>query len=130
MQLLRRFIRDVLLPQQMVSREPMVFVCGMSRSGTTLLAAVLDAHSRIAMGYELIPPPTLSVLTLREHLRHSMAEVEGDFSRAGSKLRHDGHQDVGQWLARCHRAGARADEVDAVLADLSQRGHEKLQTLH
>ena len=31
------------------------FVCGYSRSGTTLLATILDSHPRISMGYELVP---------------------------------------------------------------------------
>ena len=32
-----------------------VFVCGRSRTGTTLLATILDSHPRISMGYELVP---------------------------------------------------------------------------
>lgn len=34
---------------------PHVFVVGMSRSGTTLLATVLDAHPNVSMAYELLP---------------------------------------------------------------------------
>ena len=32
-----------------------IHVCGMSRSGTTLLTSMLDAHPGISMGYELLP---------------------------------------------------------------------------
>lgn len=47
-----------------------VFACGMSRSGTTLLATILDSHPAISMGYELLPaglPPLAeSISLLRE----------------------------------------------------------------
>ncbi|MFH1331515.1 MAG: sulfotransferase [Actinomycetota bacterium] len=54
------------------------FVCGYSRSGTTLLATILDSHPRISMGYELVPtglPPLPAAL---EHLRRAMAEDGAD----------------------------------------------------
>jgi hypothetical protein len=54
------------------------FVCGYSRSGTTLLATILDSHPRISMGYELVPtglPPLPAAL---EHLRRALAEDETD----------------------------------------------------
>ena len=49
-----------------------VFVCGYSRSGTTLLTTILDSHPRISMGYELmqaIPPLPDSIKALRRARR-------------------------------------------------------------
>ncbi|HET7736742.1 MAG TPA: sulfotransferase [Nocardioidaceae bacterium] len=47
-----------------------VFVYGMSRSGTTLMTAVLDAHPEISMGYELLPKglgdPAVAARRIRE----------------------------------------------------------------
>ncbi len=34
----------------------LILVCGVSRSGTTLMTTLLDAHAEIAMGAELVPP--------------------------------------------------------------------------
>lgn len=54
------------------------FVCGYSRSGTTLLATILDSHPRISMGYELVPtglPPLPAAL---EHLRRALGEDGAD----------------------------------------------------
>src|SRR5688572_10437056 len=98
--LLRRLIHDYLLPVKLISDEPMVFPCGISRSGTTLLATVLDAHSRICLGYELLPPPLAGVETVRAKLREGMKLADGDFARAGSHLRKGGDKDIGQWLSR------------------------------
>lgn len=54
------------------------FVCGYSRSGTTLLATILDSHPRISMGYELMPtglPPPAAAL---EHLHRAIAADPAD----------------------------------------------------
>jgi hypothetical protein len=49
------------------------FVCGYSRSGTTLLGTILDSHPSISMGYELMPvglPPLPEAI---DHLRRAIA---------------------------------------------------------
>jgi hypothetical protein len=48
------------------------FVCGYSRSGTTLLGTILDSHPSISMGYELLPaglPPLPEAIA---HLRRAV----------------------------------------------------------
>jgi len=41
--------------QQTDVTTPTCLVCGMSRSGTTLLVTMLDSHKEISMGYEMLP---------------------------------------------------------------------------
>ncbi|MBM3695924.1 MAG: sulfotransferase [Actinobacteria bacterium] len=54
------------------------FVCGYSRSGTTLLATILDSHPGISMGYELVPTRLPDLPTARQHLRRALAEDPAD----------------------------------------------------
>ncbi|MDA0802453.1 MAG: sulfotransferase [Planctomycetota bacterium] len=127
--LLRRLIHDYILPVRIISEEPMVFPCGISRSGTTLLATVLDAHSKICLGYELLPPPLAGVETVLGKLRDGMTLAHNDFARAGSHLRKGGDKDIGQWLSRCHRAGTTAEDVEEVLKTLIGQGRTGLTTM-
>ncbi|MBN2114430.1 MAG: sulfotransferase [Acidimicrobiia bacterium] len=54
------------------------FVCGYSRSGTTLLATILDSHPAISMGYELVPAGLPPLDDAAAHLRRAMAEDPAD----------------------------------------------------
>lgn len=79
-----------------------VFVMGMSRSGTTLLATVLDAHPTISMGYELLPgglPSPLHCAGLIE----SAIEVAGDESRAVARELQDGMPNLATFVRRAAR---------------------------
>jgi hypothetical protein len=53
-----------------------VFVCGYSRSGTTLLGTILDSHPGISMGYELMPAGLPPLPEAVEHLRRAI-DTEG-----------------------------------------------------
>ena len=54
------------------------FVCGYSRSGTTLLATILDSHPRVSMGYELVPAGLPPLPAAAAHLRRALAEDPAD----------------------------------------------------
>jgi hypothetical protein len=127
--LLKRLLHDFILPIKVISNEPMVFPCGISRSGTTLLATIFDAHSKICLGYELLPPPLPGVETVLKKLQEGMKLAEGDFARVGSQLRKGGDQEIGQWLSRVHRAGATSDDVEVVLKDLLVQRKTGLTTI-
>jgi hypothetical protein len=49
------------------------FVCGYSRSGTTLLATILDSHPGISMGYELMPAGLPPLPETVAHLRRALS---------------------------------------------------------
>ncbi len=94
---------------------PGLYVSGPSRSGTTLLAAVLDAHPRVHMGYELIPPPGLEVARLADQVE-SLAGQGARWPRAiGNRVRDRATAEIGQFVKRTARAGAGADSLVAAL---------------
>jgi len=114
------------VPRPPIGTVPMVFPCGISRSGTTLLATVVDAHPEVCLGYELVPPPLPPADVLLARLEEGMEAAGGDFSRCGAELRKRGAAEEGRWLARCHRAGVAAEEVRGVLAGLVDEGRPRL----
>ncbi|WP_200348351.1 sulfotransferase family protein [Halochromatium glycolicum] len=104
---------------EIITPDPMVLVGGMSRSGTTLLATVLDSHPEIACGAELLPaelPPPAELLCL---LDRAMELAEGEFANAGRALRQDGDRPTGLFFTRCHRAGVAEGEVRDALRELA-----------
>lgn len=103
-----------------ITNDPMVMVAGMSRSGTTLLTTVLDAHPEIACGAELIPSPMPSIRDVREALNRALGEVN-DFSDVGRYLRQKGNREVGLFFVRCYRAGVTGAELQQALECLEER---------
>lgn len=103
-----------------ITHDPMVMVAGMSRSGTTLLTTVLDAHPEIACGAELIPSPMSSIRDVREALNGAM-EVSGDFSEVGRHLRQSGNREAGLFFVRCYRAGVTCSELQEALKILEMK---------
>ncbi len=112
-----------------LSDDSLLFICGVSRSGTTLLATILDSHSQITLGYELIPRPLPDPPKLLKQLDEGLALAKGNFSKCGSKLRQKGYTDAGQWLSRCHRAGATESDVREILDNAGSLGLHRIYTL-
>lgn len=108
--------------RRVIDDAPMLFVCGMSRSGTTLLTTIFDAHSDISMGAELIPGPGLRIAGLRDALERGLRAAHGDFTRCGSLVRKEGDREHGTVLTRCARAGLTADQTRRALAALQAAG--------
>lgn len=92
----------------------MIFPCGMSRSGTTLLSAIFDSHSQICMGYEMLFPSTPSAQYIIDHLAGFRGKST-DLRLAGSILRKQGIVDLGKWISRCHRLGLDFDALQCAL---------------
>jgi hypothetical protein len=93
-----------------ISEDPMIFPCGVSRSGTTLLSALLDAHSQVFMGYEMDFKGVRRVSYIRNQLLKVQPDAK-DLKHAGSILRKQGKIDLGKWISRCHRLGIEYDEL-------------------
>ncbi len=82
----------------------------MSRSGTTLLSCVLDAHPSIAAGAELIPTDIPDLTQLRDVVEKALEE-SADFSETGRYIRRNIDKAMGSNVVRCYRAGATASDL-------------------
>lgn len=107
----------------------LVLVCGMSRSGTTLLATMLDSHPEVSMGYELLPsdlPPAPVALAL---LAKAGESAGGDTATIARLLDHQGYRGLSRFVKRCRRALVDADELAAIIARLAGEGTTDLTTI-
>lgn len=126
--------KEILIPkfwhtEKTIEEGQTIFVGGLSRSGTTLLATILDSHSRISMGYELVPGKIGALEDLIKLLDYGQNVTEGDFRKCGGVIRKSGKKEEGLFLARCHRVGLSADEVQQVFRNLIAEGTTRISTL-
>ncbi len=84
-----------------------ILVCGMSRSGTTLVATMLDSHPRIAMGYELLPAGIERPRSASHCLEAVLADLgEGAGAKAvEAELADRGEVPLGRFVRTADRAG-------------------------
>jgi hypothetical protein len=115
-------------PSPVLSSDPLVFPCGLSRSGTTLLTTILDSHRDISLGYELIPPWMPAPTELLALLDEGIA-LAGSAEAAGKALRRAGHPEMAKFITRCFRAGLTDADLRAVMATLAQEGCAAVETL-
>ena len=113
-----------------ITKTPVLFPCGMSRSGTTLLTTILDSHPAISLGYELIPPPGLQMQPLLAGLTETEAS-EDDLKAALETLRKSSATDrnTEQFLNHCVRAGINRNELQLLLNELLKSGFREIRTL-
>jgi hypothetical protein len=111
-----------------LSCDPLVFPCGLSRSGTTLLATILDSHRDISLGYELIPPWMPAPLELLALLDEGI-RLAGSAESAGKALRSAGHPEMGKFIMRCFRAGLTEADLRDVMGALAQEGCPAIETI-
>jgi hypothetical protein len=111
-----------------LSRDPLIFPCGISRSGTTLLTTILDSHRDISLGYELIPPWMPSPIELLALLDEGI-KLGGSAELAGKALRDAGHPEMGKFIMRCFRAGLTEADLRGVMAALAQEGCPPVDTV-
>ena len=98
-----------------------VFVCGRSRTGTTLLATILDSHPQISMGYELVPTDLPPLPAALGHLRRALAEDPADPS---ALLRRDPvTADLGLFVLHASWARVGPEELAGMLQDRVAAGH-------
>lgn len=109
--------------------DNLLFPCGMSRSGTTLLATVLDTHSEISLAYELIPPPSLDIAKILEFVKQCESKGQESTVAIGKQLKAEGQKAEGLFLIHCHRAGLSASQTRMVLNDLCENGLNTVETL-
>jgi hypothetical protein len=95
--------------------EP-IFVRGMSRSGGTLMATVLDAHPDVAMSYELYP----QLLEVEDGSAERLRELADAFD-AGPDLKRAARdlqpKNFATYFLRCARSGLDHEEVARLLRE-------------
>ncbi len=115
-------LTDIPLPgAEPITDDPLLLVGGISRSGTTLLTTVLDAHPAISMGAELIPTPMYSLNQLRADFEKALELANGDFAATGKIWKENSDRNVGLFFTRCHRAGVTLSEFKEVLNEYSEK---------
>jgi hypothetical protein len=89
-----------------------VFVCGFSRSGTTLLTTILDSHPEISMGYELMQeiPPLPDAIAALERARREAPEQPALYLREDENT-----HALGTYLIHAEWALVDIEELIAVL---------------
>ena len=106
-----------------------IHVCGMSRSGTTLLTSMLDAHPGISMGYELLPAGLPSTIQFAKEIRDAVDATDGSARAVGNRLKESGLASSGVFVKRAARALLTPSDLEAILRRLSEEGRGSLRSL-
>ncbi len=103
--------------------ERMILVCGMSRSGTTLGATILDAHPDVAMGYELLPSG-LGDLGAAADVLGEVVESGLAFGRVADALKGRGLLGLAKFVKLARRALVEPDRLVGVIREVARLGGE------
>lgn len=103
--------------------HPHVFAYGMSRSGTTLLTAILDSHPQVSMGYELM---TKGIDDASDAAAQILESHPDDARACSAELEQRGLGQVGVLVHRADRALVTPTELAGVLRAQAESGHRNL----
>ena len=92
-----------------------VYVCGMSRSGTTLLATILDSHPDVAMGYEMLPTGLEDIDAAAEALREAIHACGENVGACRRHLDEQGNKGLSKFVRQCQRTELVPSNVLSVL---------------
>ncbi len=106
-----------------------LLVYGMSRSGTTLLTTMLDAHPSIAMGYELLPGKLPPLREFADLLDRAWEESKHSPRRAGNLLKEWGYPEACVFSKRASRTLVDPPELAQIIRDRVDHGMNHCETL-
>lgn len=89
---------------------------------------MLDAHSSIAMGYELLPGTLPPLIELAEVLDRAWEESKHSPRRAGNLIKQWGHPEAGVFAKRASRALVDPPELAQILRSFADDGHSDCKT--
>lgn len=105
----------------MIRNTDLVLVGGMSRSGTTLLSSVLEAHPDVAGGAELIPGKVQSLGALRDALDMAV-DLSDDLSQVSRHIKRRVDPQLGSLVMRCYRAGSDYQGLQTAIESMLSAG--------
>lgn len=105
-----------------------IFICGMSRSGTTLLTTVLDSHPDVSMGYELLPADLPTVPQMMALLSEKIAEYQDDVPAICKALKQENLKAFATFVNRCYRTNVLPQELLEELGAIKEQPTFKLDT--
>ena len=98
---------------------PHCLVCGMSRSGTTLLVTMLDSHPEISMGYEMLPAGIedlqAAATSIEQALLHTTNAKEAELW-----LQENDAQQIGKFVRQADRAAVPPCDLPAIIRKVDQ----------
>ena len=97
-----------------------VFVTGLSRSGTTLLATILDSHPDISMGYELLPGSLGPLSTLAAAIDTAIASGAHTAREVAKALPSNFSPECGVFIKRSARTLITPELLAPLLHDFSK----------
>ena len=101
---------------QTITKSEIIFPCGMSRSGTTLLTTVLDTHPKISLGYELMPAEILNIADLIQSLETLQREYPNNSLEQHAKtLKRNNSTNEGLLSLRAARTGLSTEVFKSIL---------------
>lgn len=106
-----------------------IYVVGLSRSGTTLLTTILDSHSDISMGYELIPSKLGSLKEIVASIKNARDNGAITAREVSKLLPEQLSSDCGVFIKRSARALITPDLLIEVLQKFSSNNTDNPKTL-
>lgn len=103
-----------------------IFICGMSRSGTTLLTTILDSHPDVSMGYELLPSNLPTVDQMIDILEEKIDQHRNEVVDIFQALRAGNLKNFSKFIKQCHRTNISPQELLDLLK--SARHKNELKT--
>jgi hypothetical protein len=106
-----------------------IYVVGLSRSGTTLLTTILDSHSDISMGYELIPPKLGSLKEVVTSIKNAQNNGAITAREVSKLLPEQCSNGCGVFIKRSARALITPDLLVEVLQNFSCKNTDNPKTI-
>lgn len=105
-----------------------IFICGMSRSGTTLLTTIFDSHPNVSMGYELLPANLPTVPEMISILESKVREYNNEVTPICKAIKNEGLDSFSSFVKRCYRTNVLPDELLELLQRSRKQEHFNLAT--
>ena len=95
-------------------------VCGMSRSGTTLLVTMLDSHHEVSMGYEMLPAGIHDLKGAIKMLEDSLRGGTKNAKEIEQSLKDLDASELGRYVRQADRAAIEPQVLPTIIRDVDE----------